>query len=220
MAEQQFFNPLTDDESSEIIDYIQNNNIACTIRIYDNYINTQFLKNQMMNIAVYKKNTFAITSEKIIVTFESVGDQFFFESVASSEESSLIISLPEKIFKLQRRNDFRVAIPSSIRPVIKLRNYPELKTEIRDMSLGGCKIALRTEFKLDLNLNQECTIEIKVLDFDEKNLPVVIKFIDFVQENKTTLIGLQFVSFNSEQTALMRNTLLQIDRLLRHKTQD
>ena len=220
MSEQQFFNTILEHEQRNIIEYIQKNNIECVIKIYDSVIKTQFLKTYKNEILVFKKNTFQIVNEKIIVSFESVGEQFFFISTADSVESKLVIKIPEEFFKLQRRNDFRVIMPSNLKPIIKFRPYPELKTEIRDMSLGGCKIALKTEFKLDLNLEYETDIHIKVLEFEEKNLAVTIKFIDHIIDAKTTIIGLKFTDFSSEQTALMRNTLLQIDRILRHKSDD
>jgi c-di-GMP-binding flagellar brake protein YcgR len=220
MSAQQFFNPLLETEKNNILDYIQKNNIECVVKIFDSYYRTQFLKTNKNNILISKKNLFKITTEKILVSFDSVGDQFFFESTVTGEESILQVETPDQIFKLQRRNDFRVTIPSHIRPIIKIKKYPELKTEIRDMSLGGCKITLKTEFKLDLNLDQDSEIHIKVLNFEEKNFGVVIKFVDFVADAKTMMLGLQFKELNSDQTSLMRNTLLQIDRMLRNRTQD
>ena len=224
MSEKQFFNILLDYEKNNLISYIQKNNIECSFKIYDTYIRSQFLKTQKNEIQVFKKNTFKISSEKIIVTFESVGDQYFFESTAYSAEentdSKLFIEVPAAIYKLQRRNDFRVSIPSHLKPLIKLKDYPELKAEIRDLSLGGCRIALKTDFKLDLQLDYETQIHIKILDFEEKNLHIHIKFIDHIVDAKTTVLGLQFSTLDSDQSATMRNTLLQIDRMLRHKTEN
>ncbi len=225
MIEKQFFNTISDSEKSSLISYIQENNVECTFKIDDTYSKSYFLKSEKNSIQIFKKKSFPIDSEKIVVTFESIGDLFFFESIAKttsdeSDNQKLLIDLPNQIYKLQRRNDFRVTIPSHLRPVIKIKNYPDLKIEIRDLSLGGCKLSVQTEFKLDLTLDSETEINLKILDFDEKNLNVIIKFLDHIQDAKTMILGLQFIELNSEQTALMRNTLLQLDRLLRHKSGD
>lgn len=219
-SEPQFFNPILENERISIIDYIQKNNIECVIKIFDSFWKTQFLKTTSQHIHVVKKNFIELKNQKVIVSFESVGDQFFFESVVEDSESQIIIKVPEKIFKLQRRNDFRVIIPSNIKPTIKLKKYPELKTELRDLSLGGCKIALKTEFKLDLPINSELEMELKVLEFEENKIYTQVKFIDYIETAKTMILGLQFLEFDSDQTSLMRNTLLQIDRILRQKPQD
>ncbi len=218
--EKQFFNPILENEKISILEYIRSNNAECVIKVFDSHWKTQFLKTAKNNIQVLKKNFTKLDNEKVIVSFESVGDQFFFESVIESSETQIIIKTPEKIFKLQRRNDFRVTIPSTLKPILKLKKYPDLKTEIRDMSLGGCKIAIKTEFKLDLTLNTEVELQIKVLDFEEKKLYAQIKFVDFIADAKTQILGLQFTELTSDQTTLMRTTLLQIDRILRQKSND
>lgn len=218
--EKQFFNPILENEKISILEYIRSNNAECVIKVFDSHWKTQFLKTAKNNIQVLKKNFTKLDNEKVIVSFESVGDQFFFESVIESSETQIIIKTPEKIFKLQRRNDFRVTIPSTLKPILKLKKYPDLKAEIRDMSLGGCKIAIKTEFKLDLTLNTEVELQIKVLDFEEKKLYAQIKFVDFIADAKTQILGLQFTELTSDQTTLMRTTLLQIDRILRQKSND
>jgi c-di-GMP-binding flagellar brake protein YcgR len=220
MSEQQFFNAILGHEKKGITDYIQKNNIPCIIKLYDSVLKTQFLKTLKNEFLIFKNNSFPIINEKITVSFESVGEQFFFESVATSAETKLVVQIPEKIYKLQRRNDFRVAMPMNIQPIIKFKPYPDLRTEIRDMSLGGCKLAIKSASKLDLVIDQRTEMHIKVLQFEEKQLPVTIKFIDYLADAKTTVLGIKFSDFSSEQTALMRNTLLQLDRILRQKSQD
>lgn len=219
-VEQQFFNAILEPERISILQYIQNNNAECVIKVFDSYWKTQFLKTNKNNIQIVKKNFIELKNEKIIVSFESVGDQFFFESVIESSDTQLVVRIPEKIFKLQRRNDFRVTIPSNIKPIVKLKKYPDMKVEIRDMSLGGCKISIKTEFKLELEINSEIEMQMKIMDFEENKLFAVIKFTDFIENAKTLILGLQFVDLNSDQTTLMRTTLLQIDRILRQKSQD
>jgi len=103
---------------------------------------------------------------------------------------------------------------------VKLKKYPDMKVEIRDMSLGGCKISIKTEFKLELEINTEIEMQLKVMGFEENKLYAIIKFTDFIENAKTLILGLQFVDLNSDQTTLMRTTLLQIDRILRQKSQD
>ena len=132
----------------------------------------------------------------------------------------MVIALPEKIFKLQRRNDFRLTMPNNIQPIIKLKNYPELKAEVKDLSMGGCKITFKTDVDLILDLDSNTAIHIKILEFEEKNLPVTIKFIERRPDSKTVTIGLQFIDSNAERITLMRSTLLQLDRILRNKAQD
>lgn len=218
--EKQFFNPVLENEKKSILEFIQKNNSDCVIKVFDSFWKTQFLKTSKNNIQILKKNFIKLDNEKIIVSFESVGDQYFFESKIEDSESHITVDIPDQIFKLQRRNDFRVTIPPTIQPIIKLKKYPELKTEIRDMSLGGCKIAIRTEYKLDLKLDSEIELQLKVLEFEEDKLYADIKFVEFIENAKTMIVGLKFLELDAAQTSLMRNTLLQIDRILRQKSQD
>jgi c-di-GMP-binding flagellar brake protein YcgR len=219
-SEQQFFNPVLENEKTSILQYIQTTNAECVIKVFDSFWKTQFLKTKSGHIQILKKNFTEMKNEKIIVSFESVGDHFFFESVIEKSENQLVVGIPEKIFKLQRRNDFRVTIPSNIKPIVKILKSPELKVEIRDMSLGGCKLAIKTEFKLDFAVNTEIEIHLKIMEFEEKRMYAEVKFVDFIENAKTFILGIKFVELNSDQTTLMRNTLLQIDRILRQKSQD
>lgn len=218
--EQQFFNPILENDKISILEFIRNSNTECVIKVFDSFWKTQFIKTTKNNIQVVKKNFIKLNNEKVIVSFESVGDQFFFESVIENSDTHLVIRMPEQVFKLQRRNDFRVTIPASIKPIVKLKKYPDLKLEIRDLSLGGCKIAIKTEFKLDFAVNSEIEMQIKILEFEESKIYVDIKFVDFIADAKTLILGLQFKEFTSDQTTAVRTTLLQIDRILRQKSQD
>ncbi len=220
MSEAEFFNVISDPEKDAIIDFIQKNTIECVIKIYDSYWRTEFVSTDQKFICVEKKNNFKISDEKIIINFEANSDYYFFKSTVTSDDSKLVIALPEKIFKLQRRNDFRLTMPNNIQPIIKLKNYPELKAEVKDLSMGGCKITFKTDVDLILDLDSNTAIHIKILEFEEKNLPVTIKFIERRPDSKTVTIGLQFIDSNTERITLMRSTLLQLDRILRNKAQD
>ena len=62
--------------------------------------------------------------------------------------------------------------------------------------------------------------ESRIAYFEEKKMYAEVKFVDFIENAKTFILGIKFVELNSDQTTLMRNTLLQIDRILRQKSQD
>ena len=163
---------------------------------------------------------FKVTNEKIVVQFEHKADQYFFNSKATSHEDYFEIEIPEKIYKIQRRNDFRVTIPYSISPILKIKKIPDLKAEIIDISLGGIKFNIKTQLPLDLKKEEQLNIQIKIMDFEEADIGIIIKFLQFnAAENRLT-VGCQFAELDLDQTSTLRNTLIQIDRILRGKTED
>lgn len=220
MSQSQFFNPVVDPEKSEILASACRNKILCIVKLLDRFYKVHFIKKNDQFIFIEKTNLFKVTKEKLVVQFEYQGDQFFFQSTASSNEDFFEIQPPEKLFKIQRRNDFRVTIPSVIRPELSIAAYPDLKTELVDISLGGIRLYIKTQFALELSIDQIVSIRIKVMDFEESDLKVVVKFSQFNAKDKILTLGCQFHELDVTQTSTLRNTLIQIDRILRGKTED
>jgi hypothetical protein len=228
MNEKQYFNKISASEASSLILHIQKNNTPCICKIFDNSTKTFFLKNNKFEIQIFKKSKISVKNEKVIVSFEALGDYFFFETVATSIDPYieneigciLVMSQSVDIYKLQRRNDFRVPILNHLKQNTRLKNHSDFKTELRDLSLGGCKIAITTNSKLNITIDTETELYLSILDFEEKDLSVSIKFIDYSLESKIALIGLKFLELNSDQTTMLRNTLLQLDRMARNKSND
>lgn len=218
MIEKQFFNPLTEDEKNDLLSFIRKHAIECTFKVFDSYWKSQFIKTSILELKINKTNRLNFQNEKITVLFEMQNDHYFFKTVGSSKDDMITLEIPEQVFKLQRRNDFRVSIPSSLSPSLSLREYPDLKTHLEDLSLGGCKIKIKTKYSLDMKLDQMVFLKLKIIDFEQERMPCTIKFMDFQKDYSSLILGLQFNNLESEQIIILRNTLIQIDRILRGKT--
>lgn len=217
MAEKKFFNPLSDIEKADVLSFVNTHTMACTFKIYDSYWKSQFIKTANQSLKIYKTNRIQFQNEKIIILFEMQNDQFFFQTSGSSVNDEIHLKNPEEVFKLQRRNDFRVSIPASVTPIIVLKEYPDLKIHLEDLSLGGCKMKIKTQFALDLKIDQTVFLKLKIIDFEQDRLECTVKFNDFQKEYSSLILGLQFNNLDTEQTVILRNTLIQIDRILRGK---
>lgn len=220
MSQSQFFNPISDLEKSDILSSVCRQKKLCIVKLLDRFYKVHFIKKNDQFIFIEKTNLFKVTQEKVIIQFEHQGDQYFFQSIASSNEDFFEVQPPEKMFKIQRRNDFRVTIPGAIRPELSLLTYPDLKTELVDISLGGIKLIIKTQFALEIVIDQLLSIRIKVMDFEESDLKVVVKFSQFNAKDKILTLGCQFNELDVTQTSTLRNTLIQIDRILRGKSDD
>ena len=218
MAEKQFFNPLSEEEKTDLLSFIKNHPVVCTFKVFDSYWKSQFIKTAKLDLKIHKTNRINFQNEKVTLIFEMQNDHYLFKTSASTAVDEIHLETPTEIFKLQRRNDFRVSMPSSLSPVVVLREYPDLKIKLEDLSLGGCKIKIKTQYALDIKIDQLVFLKLKIIDYEQERIECTVKFSDFQKEYSTLILGLQFNNLDFEQTIILRNTLIQIDRILRGKT--
>lgn len=220
MSSDQFFNPIDKHDIQDILSKAIRANTICNVKILDQFYRLLIVKLNSDHILIEKKSFFKIKSEKIVVQFHYKDDQYVFSTTATSDEDFFKVQIPEKIFKIQRRNDFRLRIPDQISPLVKLKSYPELKVKLIDLSLGGCRLSVKTMFPLNFKMSQDIELSLKVMDFEEPHIITKLKFQNHSKDLQETILGLQFENIDLEQAAQIRGVLIQIDRILRGKTDD
>lgn len=94
-----------------------------------------------------------------IVTFTLSGDKYFFQANCKTVAGELVFDFPFDIFQLQRRQSYRLKIPSSYRAQVAVVNLNNRSTNIlstmQDLSTGGCRFVVKLEdahFKIDDHL--------------------------------------------------------------------
>lgn len=77
------------------------------------------------------------------------GEKYYFQSSAHIYLGKMMISLPEELYHLQRRQNYRVPIPDGYPAsfnIIKVNNSPQKITgALGDLSSQGCKVVYRME---------------------------------------------------------------------------
>ncbi len=86
--------------------------------------------------------------EKMVMSFTIENEKYFFQSCLTATEDDKLweVSAETELFKLQRRDSFRIRIPDSIKTTAILKtsdtNQAFASGSVIDLSSGGCKIQL------------------------------------------------------------------------------
>lgn len=219
MSDNQYFVPVEDKELKSVVEHLINKTTEVIVKIGTTHIKSTFLPSSRGSMAVVNKSQTTYPRQQIICNFRFKGDQFFFKSNANADEKVIFIEIPEKIFKLQRRNNFRINIPTAMPQSASIVEIPNAKGVLcRNVSLGGCLISLKPVKPVDLKANDIVSLTLGLFEFQESNLECMVRFIEVKPE--VTMLGLQFLELSSEQTSDLQKTLIRIDRYLRGKDND
>jgi c-di-GMP-binding flagellar brake protein YcgR len=217
MSDFQFFVPIDAIELKDVLDFLTSRNTEVNVKIGSAHAKTNFVPSQRKNLTVINKFQNKFSPQQIICNFDLKGDQFFFKSQCQSEEHAIFIDIPTKIFKLQRRNNFRVNIPLTMPQAVQIKEKLHMKAICRNISLGGALISLSASKSDDFKLNDIIHVSISLYDFQEKNIESMVRFVDYKEHSQTVLMGIQFLELDSDQSSLLQSTLVRIDRFLRGK---
>lgn len=95
---------------------------------------------------------------EVICNFSLAGEKYFFTSqaVVRSRDQEIEISTPNKIYLLQRRQNYRLKIPDSYDASIEIESVNQSSAKkigkLYDLSVGGCKAGFDIQdltFKMD-----------------------------------------------------------------------
>lgn len=217
MSDNQYFVPVENVELKNVVEHLINKSTEVIVKIANSHIKSTFLPSSRGTMAVVNKSQSPYSRQQIICNFRFKGDQYFFKSSAHSDEKIIFIDIPEKIFKLQRRNNFRINIPPAMPQTASIAELPNAKGVLcRNVSLGGCLISIKTTAKpIEFKTNDIISVSLGLFEFQEKNLECMVRFIEIKPE--VTMLGLQFLELTSEQSSDLQKTLIKIDRYLRGK---
>lgn len=144
-------------------------------------------------------------------------DMYFFKGNPTYADNTLIFSAPTIIYKIQRRENFRVYIPPSVQQSVEIATERGAVVHMNNISLTGAQIKIKSS-NLNLaadrfKLNDYIKIKLTLLDFNNQNFNCVIKFAE--TKNGFTTLGIQFQNLDASKTQDLQNIIAKLDRLNR-----
>lgn len=222
MSDPSFYNIISQVAHKDVLEFLHHNRTEIIIKVFGQFIKTSInsRKNEKQ-LAIPKFNSYEFSNESITCLFQIKDDRYFFKSHLNSTNTDYSIDIPNEIYQLQRRNDYRVAMPIGViyNCEIQMLNQTEMnvKAEIRDLSLGGCQISLQglnSEFKE----SDRIELYLKLDKFEFYKLAIEVRHIKFIESQDNTLIGASFSETNSEVNSQMLALLMHLDRVQRLKS--
>ena len=218
-----FFNKTSQVTMNELIDFLDHNQTEITIKVLGQYIKTNIqAKKNNKYLSLFKFSTYEFSNEPITCIFQVKEDRYFFKSFLNNTTVDYTIEVPTEIYELQRRNDYRVSMPLGVFYKCEIIRINELKknikTEIRDMSMGGCQISI-AGITSDIKQNDELVLYLKVDKFEFQKIAITAKHIKFVESQNTSLIGASLAEPDSELLSELQSMLMYLDRVQRGKTE-
>ncbi len=213
-----FYTPVSNLDYNEIYQHIKTHKMAVAYKILDQHSKSIFLPTQGDKLYISKTFPHKYVNQEIICCFDYNGETHLFKSVVNNGETNYIVDRPTEICKMQRRDNFRVNIPTSLKHNFKIKQEASLKCELRDISLGGCKISVASAFPLEFKIGDELDCTMVLLDADPLVLKTEIVFAEFIKETKAQIYGLKFQDLDSESTSALQTSMVRVDRIIRGKS--
>lgn len=218
----QFYSLIDAGKFKETIDFLEHNHTDITLKIRSKHVRSKVVvKKNDRELLIYKFNFQEFESEPVICSFEINAEKYFFKSEISTRQLNLVMQIPQEIFQLQRRDDFRIIVPvgSIYECTIKsIEGRPvKIIPEVRDLSLGGCQLGLaKPEFQLQRNV--EIGFDFKMNNLDREDIYCSVRHVEYANQGKKIVMGLKFKSSDADFLADMQALLVQLDRIHRGKT--
>jgi|GEM_PF-5396075 len=122
-------------------------------------------------------------------------EKYYFQTTLTKVGNHWNLKIPEDLYHLQRRQNFRLRIPSSYSSQFLVqewnRNRSFFKVPIKDISIGGCAIIV-TPQNLPPQLNTEVIGKIEISGKDPISVIAYIKHWRPGETPQSTLVGLEF----------------------------
>lgn len=215
-----YFTPLDKQAYQDMINYLAEKNVEVTFKVYDIHSKSSFVKVDGADLAIFKKYPYDYETTNIFCTFTCGGESHFFRSKMTTSDNYYLVKFPTKIYKVQRRANFRFNVPMSLSHEFKILDHPRFKYELRDISLGGCKAAIKTTAEIDLPIESDIRIWMQLLDFGGVTIDATVAFTKFYQEINTQVVGIKFGNIEASLLSTLHQTLIQVDRIARSKEKE
>lgn len=132
------------------------------------------------------------TYQDIITCFFLGGYKYFFQAKCKTVANELVFDFPFDIFQLQRRQSYRLIIPSSFKSTILITSHKKMPVNIRgdihDLSTGGCRINLNQEKTSSSHFEMDDLVEV-TLQFSGRDALTSQAFVRYI---KGQTLGLEF----------------------------
>ena len=221
MSDKSFFVKVDNPKLIEVIDFLIHNETEIVLKIKNFHYKSKVLsRRDFPYFLIYKFSFITFEQEETTCSFEISNEKYFFKSTLTSTNSEIKIAKPTEIFQLQRRNDFRVAIPLGMKcscNIIKINSmHGPFKVELRDLSLGGCQIAFPTS-AIKMTNGDEVILSIEMNQFQNEKIYSFAKHLVNLENAETTLVGLKFDDPDAAFLTELQTLLVHLDRIRRGK---
>ena len=220
MSKDTFYEKIGEMAMKEIIAFLDHNQTELTIKINGQYVkaNVNYIKNQK-SFSILRFNAFDFANEPVLCSFQKKDDLYFFNSYLSSSKLDYTIEIPKDIFHLQRRNDFRVTVPTGVqyKCTITAQNgiFKSVPAELRDLSMAGCQIAVPA-YQLETKKDDVLDVKLEMDSYEFNRIELTARHVKYFEDQNLLLIGCSFKVTGEEATDL-RAVLMYLDRTQRGK---
>lgn len=221
MSNPSFFNKISQVSMDELMEFLDHNQSEITIKVLRQYIKTNIhSKKSNRLLSLFKFSSHQFSNEPITCIFQVKDDRYFFVSHLNYTNTDYTIEIPAEIYQLQRRNDYRATMPMGVVYTCEIKSIngvkTDIKTEIRDMSLGGTQLSV-AGISSDIKAGDELSLHLKLDKFEFQNLLLTAKHIKFIDTQNTSLIGASLVAPHSTVLSELQAMLMHLDRIHRGK---
>ncbi len=122
-----FYTPVSNLDFNEIYQHIKTNKMAVAYKILDQHSKSIFLPISGDKLYISKTFPHKYNNQEIICCFDYNGETHLFKSVTNSGETNYIVDRPTEICKMQRRDNFRVNVPTTLKHNFKIIKEASLK---------------------------------------------------------------------------------------------
>jgi len=220
----EFYNAIDKETVVPLLEQAIREKVEVVLKIHDAHHRTRFAaKKSLDQISLIRFIPVSFQDERVTISFEVDRRKYFFKTSLSSKGDDISIKVPAEVFKLQRRNNFRVVIPDGVKYTAEIKTIngkrASEKFEMRDISLGGCQIVFNKP-KLMVNKNDEVQFNLQMLDVENELITCQVKhLLSFAGESKLQA-GLEFVNPDSDFLTDLQSLMIHLDRILRGKKYD
>lgn len=152
-----------------------------------------------------KLGVLPVDDNNLIVQFQ-LGNQKYITQVEFKRNEDLVaLSMSKKLFRVQRREFFRLKLPKTFRGVLRIDNigvekvYQDFK--LVDISGGGCKVEVPLEVRLTPGIPFSGTL--KLPDREDGKFQCIVRHKSMIDvQPQVQWVGIQFIDSQSQQNKL------------------
>ncbi len=144
---------------------------------------------------------FLQTEGALILQFQLGTEKYISQNNYLTTEDEILLDLNSALFRIQRRQDFRIRIPSSIKTQIRLKNPADRKmtlVDVFDLSGGGCRLQYSAK-EIQFHVQQKFTATLEIDGREPFILNCMVQHQNPDPEKKDAFqAGIQFINLDEK----------------------
>lgn len=152
---------------------------------------------------------------EVILMFHVYEEKYLMRTECRPSGKYLFVDIANSLYRLQRRNDFRIKIPVSYRASVRIKHINSKPDDqdlvVLDLSAGGCRVQIGDQIAIQLDDFLEG--ELKLAYLDPIPINCYVRFIGRPSGEKDKLIlGLQFAKFGPLTKTRLTSIVMDVYR--------